>query len=189
MSEEKPADSETIESSHCKDEKSIKAMYNELVRLYDLEMGAHDAIKDKTNGIIAFNGAIISLVTLAFIQLIGKHPDISFNLYLFIIPFVCLFVSLLLAILSYRVMELVVIDAKALLYEYYCKPEMEILAQLCANIADDISENKAISEERAKLFGYSFIALFIGLLAFVVIFLGLILSMNFDFVMNMNLTS
>jgi hypothetical protein len=189
MSEEKSGDSENIESNYCKDEKSIKAMYNELVRLYDLEMDAHDTIKDKTNGIIAFNGAIISLVTLAFIQLIGKHPDINFYLYLFIIPFVCLFVSLLLAILSYRVVELVVIDAKALLNEYYCKPEMEILSQLCANIADDIDENKVISGKRAMLFDYSFIALFIGLLAFVVIFLVLILSMNFDFAMNANFTS
>lgn len=164
------------ESKQCEDEKSIKVMYNELVRLYNLEMDSHDTLKDKTNSIIVFNGAIITLVTLSFVQLIVNKINTNFNLYLLVIPYICLFISLFFAIWAYKVKELAVVDAKNLFVEFYCTTDIKLLDQLCANIADDVNDNKEISEERSKLVNYALFTLSIGLLFFVVMFLVFILT-------------
>lgn len=163
-------------------------MYNEMIRLYDLEMDSHNTLKDKANGIIVFNGTIITLVTLSFVQLIVNKINTSFNLYLLIIPYICLFISLFLAIRAYKVEKLSNVDSKALLNEYYLEPEIEILNQICANMADDNNKNQKISSKRSKLVNHALYALFMGLLLFVVMFLAFILGF-LDFVMNMIFTS
>ena len=71
------------------DEKSAETIYNEIVRQYNLEMDSHDTLKDKANSIIAINGTIITLVTLAAIQILGLNVLywIKYSIILFSIPY------------------------------------------------------------------------------------------------------
>jgi nucleosome binding factor SPN SPT16 subunit len=127
-------------------------------------MDSYTALKDKTYGIIIFNGTIITLVTLALVQLIGVQITykIGFKLDMLLIPYVFLISSLLLAIYAYRVASLSSVNSQNLLNEFYCEPKNEILAQLSSRIAKDTEDNKEISKKRTCLITVALIMLGIG---------------------------
>lgn len=95
-------------------EKSAEIIYTEIVRLYNLEMESHDTLKDKSNSVIMATGTIITLVTLATIQLLNLNLliKINYGISLVFIPYFFLILSLIFAVRSYRVIDLDTIDAK-----------------------------------------------------------------------------
>ena len=169
--ENKESNNHEEELNTCKDSESIEVMYNEIVRLYELEMDSFTSLKDKTYGIIIFNGTIITLITLALVELIGVQVTykISFNLDILLFPYIFLILSLLLAIHSYRIADLAAIGPQAFHNEFYCEPKYKLLDQLASNIADDTEKNKDISKKRSCSIKYALYLLAAGVIAFSVI--------------------
>lgn len=153
-------------------EKSAEIIYTEIVRLYNLEMESHDTLKDKSNSVIMATGTIITLVTLATIQLLNLNLliKINYGISLVFIPYFFLILSLIFAVRSYRVIDLDTIDAKKFLKKYYQKPKITLLDRLASNIADDTNKNKKKSKERKKFVNYAMKSLVIGIITFAVIF-------------------
>ncbi len=135
-------------------------------------MDAHDTLKDKANGIILGNGTIITLVTLATIQLLntGFVDKIHSLILLVFIPYAFLIFSMILAIKSYLSVGLTTVSATKLLNEYYRNRKVKILNQLSSNVAWYVDQNKEKSKERSKSVNRAMVSLFIGLLSFAVIF-------------------
>lgn len=82
-------------------EKSAEVIYNELVRLHNLEMDAQDTLKDRASGIMVLNGTMITLVTLAMLQLFTLVVNVRIVLLFSMIPYTFFFLSLSLAITSF----------------------------------------------------------------------------------------
>jgi len=135
------------------DEKSAKTIYNEIVRQYNLEMDSHDTLKDKANSVISINGTIITLITLAAIQILNLEIVywMKYSILLFFVPYFFFINSFLSAINSYRLVGLDTINANELLKNYYRKPKIEILDQLSANLADNTEKNKKKLSKKKKI--------------------------------------
>ncbi len=146
------------------DDDPIGVLYEELVRLYDLEMNAHNSLRDKANVIIAFGGTLITVITVAIVQIKFAY-HIGINPIILSIPYIPLIVSLILVLRSYFVVSLYTINSTALLNEFFGEDRNTLLAQLASNIADDTEKNKEISFKRKKLINYSLISLVISLIA------------------------
>lgn len=144
-------------------EDSTETLYNEIVRLYNLEMDAHDSLRDKANVIIAFSGTLITLITLALVQ-IKFTNKINIPSWSLVISYVPLGISLFLIIKSYYIVDLYTINAQQLLERYFGQEKSQVLAQLASNIASDLEENKKISIKRAELINISLIFLIIGII-------------------------
>jgi len=157
------------------DEKSAETIYNEIVRQYNLEMDAHDTLKDKANSIIAINGTIITLVTLAAIQILGLDVLywIKYSIILFSIPYFFFIRSFLSAIDSYLLVDLETINASGLLENYYRRPKLEILDQLSSNLAENTDKNKLNSRERKKYMDKSMLSLRIGVISLVLVLISI----------------
>lgn len=153
------------------DEKSAKTIYNEIVRQYNLEMDSHDTLKDKANSVISINGTIITLITLAAIQILNLEIVywMKYSILLFFVPYFFFINSFLSAINSYRLVGLDTINANELLKNYYRKPKIEILDQLSANLADNTEKNKKNSQKRRKYLDKSMISLKKGIIGLVLV--------------------
>jgi hypothetical protein len=153
-------------------EKSAEIIYNEIVRLYELGMESHDNLKDKSNSIIMATGTIITLVTLATIQLLNLNllSKITYGISFVFIPYFLLIFSLIFAVKSYRVRELDTVSAQEFLENYYREPKITLLDQLASNIADDTYENNKKAEERKKFVDYAMTSLEMGIIIFALIF-------------------
>ncbi len=158
---------ENIES----DEKSAEILYNEIVRQYNLEMDAHDTLKDKANSIIAINGTIITLVTLAAIQILGLNVVywIKYSIVLFSIPYLFFICSFLSAIDSYLLVDLETIHANKLLKNYYRASKLKILDQLSSNLAESTDKNKLNSQKRRNYMNKSMVSLKRGIISLVLV--------------------
>lgn len=143
------------------DEEPIGILYEELVRLYNLEMEAHDTLRDKANVIIAFAGTLITIITISIIQVKFAYK-IEINPVILALPYIPLTLSLLFVFRSYSIVHLYTINSQELLKNYFGEDRNTILAQLASNIASDTEENKKISFRRKKLINISLICLFIG---------------------------
>lgn len=154
------------------EEESAEIIYNEIVRLYNLGMESHDNLKDKSNSIIMATGTIITLVTLATIQLINLNllSKITYGISFVFIPYFLLILSLIFAVKSYRVRELKTIDAQKFLKKYYREPKIALLDQLASNIANDTYKNNEKAEERKKFVNYAMTSLEMGIIIFALIF-------------------
>jgi len=161
-------------------EKSAEALFKEITRQYTLEMEAHDTLKDKANGIIIAGGTIITLVTLATIQLLnlgvinlnlGLITKINPIILFVVIPYFFLVLSELLAIKSYIIIDLKTINTQELLKKYYRYPKVVIIEQLSSNIAKYTVKNKEKSEDRAKFVNWAMVSLITGIITFGVLLL------------------
>lgn len=145
------------------DPEAIEAIYNEIIRQYDFEMNSFDGLDNKSIGIIAFDGTLLSLSSLSVVQLI-KSP-IS-NLTLFIvaisISYIIILLSIAFAAYSFRVVSVDTVNAKNLHTDYYLHKKCDILNQLCANIADNLEKNKDISAKKKDFINISLLFSILG---------------------------
>ena len=134
-----------------------KLFYSESLRQYNLEMDSYRILKDKSNSLLASVGTIITLLTIAVIQITttNSSPAFLILIFLLIIPYIYFISSLLRSIESYSVSELNTINPEALIENYYEKDESEILLQLISNISNDLVENKKITKNRTELINHS----------------------------------
>ena len=159
-------------------EKSSETIFNEVVRQYNLQMDSHDTLKDKANSIIIATGTIITLVTLATIQILNLEipPDVKFLIGLIIIPYFFLILSEIYAIKSYLLVELDTINAEPFFNKYYRNKKVDILDQLSSNIAADVTSNMEKSDLRKKYVNAAMKSLERGILSFAALLLIIFLS-------------
>jgi len=164
-------DSDNSAENKLEIEKSAETIFKEIIRQYNLEMDAHDTLKDKANGIMVGNGTIITLVTLATIQLLntGFVDKIHSLILLVFIPYTFLIFSMIFAIKSYLIVGLTTINATELLNKYYRNRKVKILDQLSSNVALYVDQNKEKSKERRKFVNLAMVFLLVGLFSFAVI--------------------
>lgn len=154
-------------------EKSAETIFKEIVRQYNLQMDAHDTLKDKANSIIVASGTIITLVTLATIQILnlGTSNEIKVLIGLIIIPYFFLILSEIHAIKSYLLVDLATVDAESFLNQYYRNSKIDVLDQLSSNVANDVTLNMKKSDERRKHVNYAMKSLERGIISFAVLLL------------------
>lgn len=150
-------------------EKSAEVIYNELVRLYDLEMDAQDTLKDKANGLMVLNGTIITLVTLVMIQLVTLVVTDKMVLLFAVIPYLLFLLSLWFGINSFLSRNLYSVSAGNLHIDYYHKYKDVILEQLSSNLAEFIDANKTITNDRSHNVNLSINFFRLGVISFVVV--------------------
>lgn len=155
-------------------EKSAEILYNGITRQYKLEMESFDTLKDKANGIIVSCGTLITLITLATIQLLNSNVIKTFfmmNIFIFflLVPYICFIVSIVLAVKSYFIVELKTVNAQELLKEYYRNHKVKILEQLSSNIASYVEKNKTESKKRRQFINFAMLFLMIGVVSFAII--------------------
>ena len=148
-------------------EKSAEVIYNELIRLHNLEMDAQDTLKDRANGIMVLNGTMITLVTLVMLQLFTLVVNVRIVLLFSMIPYTFFFISLFLAITSFLPRDFISISPSNLHINYYRKRKDVILEQLSSNFAEFIDMNKKITEERSKILRWSIYSFMLGTPIFV----------------------
>ncbi len=148
-----------------------KLFHREALRQYDLEMDSYRTLTGKANSLLASVGTILTVLTIAVIQIIVTKEYSNFLSLIgaLVIPYIFLILSLLLSIESYRVSELATINPQNLVEQYYEKSEQDILMQLISNISNDLEENKEITEKRTALINNSLLFLKIGMLSLVVV--------------------
>lgn len=154
-------------------EKSAEIIFEEIVRQYNLQMDAHDTLKDKANSIIVASGTIITLVTLATIQILnmGISNEIKILIGVIIIPYFFLILSEIHAIKSYLLIDLTTIDAEAFFEKYYRNTKINVLEQLSSNVASAVTANKKKSDERRNHVNYAMKSLERGIISFAVLLL------------------
>lgn len=163
-------------------EKSAETIFREIVRQYNLQMDSHDTLKDKANSIIIATGTIITLVTLATIQILNLTipNDIKFLIGLILIPYFFLILSEIYAIKSYLLVDLDTIDAESFFNKYYRNTKVDVLDQLSSNIAEDVTANMEKSDERKKYVNAAMKSLERGIITFaallLIIFFAIIYS-------------
>lgn len=162
-----------MKQSNDKDDSS-EIIFNEMIRLYNLESQSHDALNNKAYGLIVSNGTIITLITLVTVQIIDRVMIQNCGIFLVLIPYLFLIYSMLISIKSYKVDNLSTLDAEKLLYSYYGKPASDLIDQLSSNIADDIKSNQRKSEKKSDRINCSMNLLMIGTITFVIVFFILI---------------
>ena len=165
MSERKDSYADTIPDI----EKSSEVIYNELVRLYGLEMDAQDTLKDRANGLMVLNGTIITLATLVMIQLVTLVVTDKMVLLLAIIPYTLFILSLWFGINSFKSRDLLSLSADNLHRDYYRKYKDVILEQLSSNLAEFIDSNKEITDDRSYNVNLSISFFKYGIISFVVV--------------------
>lgn len=158
-------------------EKSAETIFKEVVRQYDLQMDSHDTLKDKANSIIIATGTIITLVTLATIQILNLEipGDANFLIGLIIIPYFFLIFAAINAIRSYLLVELTAIDAEVLIKEYHRAKKVDLLDQLSANIAPAVNYNKQKAHERKEFINNAMKDLERGIISFAALLLTIFL--------------
>jgi len=161
-----------------------KLFYKEALRQYDLEMDSYNTLTDKANSILVSIGTILTLLTIAVIQIVTSKvsPNPLLLMVLLIIPYTFLITSLLLSIESYSVSELATINPKKLIEKYYSKSENEILMQLISNISNDLVENKKITEDRSTLINQSLKSLKKGIITLIIV-ISVYVIINYIFIL------
>lgn len=171
----KKHENQVIDKSLVENEKSVDIIYHELIRQYALLMDAHDNLKDKANGLMISNATTINLVTIVTLQLLTS-VKYKISLLLVLIPYFFFIFSLYLGVESYLVQDLKTIKAEELRKNYHDKPKTVILEQLSSNTATDIISNRKKAATRSKKINKSIHLFKSGIIAFITIFLLIIMS-------------
>ncbi|AIS31670.1 hypothetical protein BRM9_0853 [Methanobacterium formicicum] len=137
-------------------EKSAEILYNEIKRQDKLVMSSFDSLNNKANGIIVSCGTLITLITLAIIQLLNSKVMDTFFLmhtlvFFLFLPYVFLIISIVLSIKSYYIKDLKTFNAEKLLEEYYRNHKVKIMDILSSNLASYIEKNKEESKKQKNL--------------------------------------
>lgn len=145
---------------------TIEVLYNESVRQYDLSMNSMDGLNNKSIGIIAFNGTLLSLSSLSIVEII-KTTNIHLNIFLqlIILSYIIIVISTILAAFAFRVVKIQTLNPQVIHSEYYTSKKKDLLDQLCANVADDVLKNKEHSEKKSKLINFSIFFAVIGVIS------------------------
>lgn len=148
-----------------------KLFHREALRQYELEMDSYRTLTSKANSLLASVGTILTLLTIAVIQIVTTKPFSNFLILIpdLVIPYSFLIMSLLRSIESYSVSKLSTINPQKLVENYYERSEQQILMQLTSNVSNDLNENKKITEERTKLINSSLKSLKMGILSLVIV--------------------
>lgn len=133
---------------HIPDSESLQIIYNEILRLYNLEIDSNNILGNKAQSIILSGGSTIISFTLIIAQLIGKYHIIFMAI---LLPsYYPLVRSLIKAIETYKVELFSSVDANLFLNKYYGESKETILGQLSSNLAYSTDQNKAISRKRTE---------------------------------------
>lgn len=147
------------------DPEAIEAIYSEIIRQYDLEMNSLDGLNNKSIGIIAFDGTLLSLFSLSVVQII-KFPNenLTFFLVAISISYFIILLSIAFAAYSFRVVSVNTVNAKNLHIDYYLHNKCDVLNQLCSNIADNLEKNKIISTKKKVFINHALLFAVLGVL-------------------------
>lgn len=99
---------------------TIEVIYNETIRQYDLLVNSLDGLNNKSIGIIAFNGTLLSLSSLSIVQII-KETTSNLQIFLFTIAifYILILISITFAAIAYRVVTIQTVNPHILHEEYY----------------------------------------------------------------------
>jgi len=163
-------------------EETSETLYNEIIRLHNLNERTIDIINEKTNGIIVFDSAIITLTILASVQLLNikNFTNIQYLIILTFIPLIFIMCSLKSAINSYSPSDYKQINVAALYDKYFHESKVNIMDQISVNNKCNISENKVILNKNIKLLEKSIKYLEYGILLLIICFIIIFLFIAFN---------
>jgi len=165
----------------CSNSDSIQVMYNESLRLYNLELDSYEALANKINGTLLITGTIIALVTAALVQLITIQ--LSLNIFLFSILISLTYLFLILSLFdsgyAYLTESLPIINKKTLFKKYHYKEKNEILDILSCKIIQHATTINLINIKKSEHLKRSLILMLCGISVFVIFIIISLISYRF----------